>query len=437
MADGEGWNSCACGAPSGSASGDAASGDGSSDATIGGGDAQSDGPGVGGGAEDATAMTDGITSSDATPTYGIDASIDASPSVDASVSGTDAAFLRDAVAEASDASSDSGDAGEGAQRCNETGVCYCFNLASIGLGGHTGAQAGTGGTDNTEAFISFLNNQSNVGAVQATQVGCGDDVGCTSPAKPTLSAEFLSQYDVLIFQWMANSVYPVTMKGTSYGYTGDPALMGGGYWTFSADELAALTTWVNAGGGVIVLSGYDYCPGNTGCTAGAADEIGPANQILGAVTDISYTATNTFETVETGNAEYCLGDSNPVAGWAQTLGNGMPDPLGENITEVGAFYGRTIVPGPKAIVDCTSGGTIAAVHEDVGKGHVYVYTSDWVTYTSQWNPSPQPAGYCSLDGSPDPAVQFVYQVPQFWYNAISYASQATTCPFTITGTIPH
>jgi len=334
----------------------------------------------------------------------------------------------------SSASGDDDGAAARPPRCNDAGMCTCFNIASLGLGGHTGAQAGTGGTDNTEAFVEFLNTESSAGAVQ---LGCGNDVGCTSAAKPTLSAAFLAQYDVLIFQWMANSVYPVTMKGTSYGYTGDPALMGGGYWTFSADELAALTTWVNAGGGVIVLSGYDYCPGNTGCTAGAADEIGPANQILGAVTDISYTATNTFETVETGNAEYCLGDSNPVAGWAQTLGNGMPDPLGENITEVGAFYGRTIVPGPKAIVDCTSGGTIAAVHEDVGKGHVYVYTSDWVTYTSQWNPSPQPAGYCSLDGSPDPAVQFVYQVPQFWYNAISYASQATTCPFTITGTIPH
>jgi hypothetical protein len=55
-------------------------------------------------------MTDGIVSSDATPTYASDVSIDASPSVDASVSGTDAAFLRDAIADASDASFDSGDA---------------------------------------------------------------------------------------------------------------------------------------------------------------------------------------------------------------------------------------------------------------------------------------------------------------------------------------
>ncbi len=336
------------------------------------------------------------------------------------------------VGSASSSSSDDGGIPR-PPRCNDAGACTCFNVASLGLGGHTGAQAGTGGTDNTEAFIAFMNTESSAGAVQ---LGCGNDVGCTSAAKPTLSAAFLAQYDVLIFQWMANSVYPVTMKGTSYGYTGDPALMGGGYWTFSADELAALKTWVQGGGGVIVLSGYDYCPGNTGCTAGSSGEIGPANQIVQALTDIMYTATNTFDTVETGNAEYCLGDSNPVAGWAATLGNGMPDVLGENITEVGAFYGRTIVPGPNAIVDCSSGGTIAAVHEDVGKGHVYVYTDEWVTYTSQWNPNPQPAGYCSTDGSPDPAVQFAYQVPQFWENAIAYASEATMCHFMIQGTIP-
>ena len=121
------------------------------------------------------------------------------------------------VGSASSSSSDDGGIPR-PPRCNDAGACTCFNVASLGLGGHTGAQAGTGGTDNTEAFIAFMNTESSAGAVQ---LGCGNDVGCTSAAKPTLSAAFLAQYDVLIFQWMANSVYPVTMKGTSYGYTGE------------------------------------------------------------------------------------------------------------------------------------------------------------------------------------------------------------------------
>jgi hypothetical protein len=176
---------------------------------------------------------------------------------------------------------------------------------------------------------------------------------------------------------------------------------------------------------MIVLSWYDY----------SAGEINPANQILGAVSSIQYTSEDTFGTVLTGNAAYCLGDTDPVTVWAQA-----PDILGENITEVGAFHGRGITAPSPAVVDCNNAiFGVCAAHQDVGSGHVYAYTDEWITYTSQWNPAVQPAGYCSLDGSTangdSPAVQFAYQVPQFWYNAIRYAAQATTCPFTLTGAI--
>jgi len=316
-------------------------------------------------------------------------------------------------------SGSSSDSGARPQRCDAQGMnCTCFNIASIGIGGQTGAQAGTtSAKDNVQAFLSYLNSASSIGIAQ---LGCSTDAGCMSPTKPTLTAAFLGQYDVIIFQWMANSIV-VNPKG---GYDGV------GYWTWGADELAALKTWVNGGGGMIVLSGY------------ANDnmmnlEINPANQLLGAVSGIQFAPSDTFGAVETGNASYCLGDSDPATGWSATT------PLGENITEVGAFHGKTVVPGPMSIVDCKDpvNGVLAA-HEDLGKGHVYAYGDEWVTYTSQWDPPPgQPAGYCSLDGSTAngdvPAVQVAYQVPQFWENAISYASQATMCPFHIPNTIPR
>jgi hypothetical protein len=307
-------------------------------------------------------------------------------------------------------------------RCDANGMnCSCFNVASLGYGGHTGSQLGMGGTDNTEDFINYLNAQS---SALFAQVGCGTDIGCTNPDKPNFAdGSFLPNYDVLIFQWMAGSLTPVmSSAGTTEGY------QGANYWNFSQDELNALKAWVMAGGGVIILSGYDY----------SSDELTPTNQVLTALTDLSYTATDTYGMTETGNAEYCLGDSDPVTGWAAA-----PDKLGANITAVGAFHGRTIqVPtGSKAVVDCQDNTFgVCAVHEDVGNGHVYVYTDEWVTYTSQWNPPTQPATYCSLDGSTAngdfPAVEAAYQVPQFWANAISYAAQATMCQFTITGTMP-
>ena len=71
-----------------------------------------------------------------------------------------------------------------------------------------------------------------------------------------------------------------------------------------------------------------------------------------------------------------------------------------------------------------------AAHEDVGQGHVFAYADEWVTYTSQ-SFGIDAGGNCA-----DASANVVYQVPQFWYNAISYASQATQCPFMLTGRSP-
>jgi hypothetical protein len=265
-----------------------------------------------------------------------------------------------------------------AQRCDDAGKCTCFNIASIGLPGHTGFQ----GTDNTSAFTDYLNMESSA-SVDMVQM------------KPTLNAAFLAKYDVLIFQWLVDGV-----SGSN----------GTGYWTFGADELAALKTWVQGGGGIITLSGYDA----------SSQEVVPLNQVVGAVTDMSYGTADVLGTVSTSN--YCLGESDPLGGWVQTT------PLGKHITEVGAFHGRPINPG-KATVDCTDGTDVYAAHEDVGMGHVFAYTDEWVTYTSQWFGID--AGASCVDASPAAA----YQVPQFWYNAITYASQATQCPFMLAGPI--
>jgi hypothetical protein len=335
------------------------------------------------------------------------------------------------------------------QRCEDAGSCTCFNVASLGYGGATGTSFGsnTAGTDTTQAFLAYLRVASSAGFVQ---LGCGGDTGCPSAAKPTLTADFLAQYDVLLFQWMSNGLTEVDGTGTPISQSGGkPAGFRGdvnGYWTFSPAELSALKDWVNGGGGIITLSGYDWSSG----------EIAPTNQVLGAVTDIQYVATDTFGATENGNNYYCLGDSNMVTGFAPA-----PDVLGENITAIGAFHGRAITTGSDAgvQVDCLQGGVVCAAHQDVGKGHVYAYTDDWITYTRQWNPNPQPlpdpnvCGSCSclVDASADlfnstscgmtgptcPAAQVMYQVPQFWYNAISYASQATMCPFALTGAIPR
>ncbi len=266
------------------------------------------------------------------------------------------------------------------QRCDDAGRCTCFNIASIGLPGHTGFQ---NGMDSTTAFTDYLNAQSSANVDMYT-------------TRPTLDADFLAKYDVLIIQWLVD------------GVSGED---GTGYWTFSADEVQALDTWVKAGGGLITLSGYDA----------QTQEVTPLNQLVQGTTDMSYGTADVLGTVSTSN--YCLGESDPLGGWVQST------PVGKYITEVGAFHGRPITAGPKAVVDCTDGSNVYAAHEDVGQGHVFAYADEWVTYTSQWF-GIDAGGNCA-----DASANVVYQVPQFWYNAISYASQATQCPFTLAGPI--
>lgn len=339
-----------------------------------------------------------------------------------------------------DGSSDTGTDGARESRCDDAGRCTCFNVASLGYGGSTGAQSGSGGTDNTRAFLSYLNVQS---STQAIQLGCGTDTGCSSPAEPAFDAAFLAHYDVLILQWMANSLHTVTISGSLFGFTGAAALGGGGYWSFTQAQLDAIKAWVSAGGGLIVLSGYDFCPNATystmcGTTTG---EIGPSNQILqGIGSGMAYTAADTYGATETGNGFACLGFSNAVTGWTAA-----PDIPGEHIMQVGAFHGRGISTGSNSVIDCTNSTYgVCAAHEDIGAGHVYVFTDEWMTYTSQWNPSPQIATYCLEDAGlinpvgcngPCSAPQVYYQGPQFWYNALSYASQATGCAFALSGAI--
>jgi hypothetical protein len=307
-------------------------------------------------------------------------------------------------------------------RCNSMGNCQCFNVASIGHGGVTGAQSGTGGMDNTGVFVSFLNGNSSAAVDQFT-----------ARNSFTFNADFLGKYDVIIVQWLSDSRTASPTGG----------FLGGNYWTFSSDEINAVKTWLQNGGGMIFLTGYD---------ANITGEVGAVNPLLQAVSDMSYNADDVLGAVEKGNGALCLGDSEPLANWS-----GQP-PVAGGITFIGAFHGHSIKAGSNATVDNKDPITDAvyAAHENVGNGSVYVYCDEWVTYTSQWDPNPQPANYCLPEaglpplsdptsmnlgscqgGQACPAVQVAYQTAQFWANGLSYASRATACPVQVAGVTPR
>jgi hypothetical protein len=266
-------------------------------------------------------------------------------------------------------------------KCDDAGHCSCMNIASIGKPGHYGA-----GNDNTDAFTGWLNTQSSASV----------DMYMT---KPMITPAFLANYDVLIIQWLTDS-------------------NSGPYWTFAASEVTALKAWVDAGGGLVTLSGYDS----------SSQEVTPLNQIL-SFTDISYNMDDVLGACNGNSLCYCWGNSVPLSGWGATV-------IGQNITQVGAFHGHSI-NAASATVDCPNPGstTAFAVHETVGSGHVVAFADEWVTYTSQWlGTSSATTGTMFTDPN-NPCYQKsaaqVFQVPQFWYNVLKFAASATHCKFTI------
>ncbi len=307
-------------------------------------------------------------------------------------------------------------------RCNSMGNCQCFNVASIGHGGVTGAQSGSGGMDNTTAFVAFLNGNSSA-AVDTF----------TTRSSFTFNNDFLAKYDVIIVQWLSDSR---TVNPTG-------GFLGGSYWTFTSDELAAVKTWVQNGGGMIFLTGYD---------ANITGEVGAVNPLLAAVSDMSYNADDVLGAVEMGNGALCLGDSQPLPNWS------LQPPIGAGISFIGAFHGHSIKAGSNAVIDNQDPVTDAvyAAHENLGNGSVFAYCDEWVTYSSQWDPVPEPATYClpeaglpslsdptsaklasCMGGQACPAVQTAYQTAQFWANGLAYASRATACPVQVQGVTPR
>jgi len=261
----------------------------------------------------------------------------------------------------------------------------------------------TGDNGDTQSFIDWLNNQSNASVDTYT-------------TKPAITANFLAPYNVLVFQWLAD--VPCTSGPCDAS----------SYWQFSQDEVNALQTWVNAGGGIVTMSGYES----------SSSEINPINTIL-SFTEMQYGPDDVLGTCELfdGGADslcYCNEGTVPLGPpWAAT-------PIGTDITSVGAFHGRPVLAkGPDTVIDIEDAKYVYAAHQAIGQGHVFVFTDEWVTYSSQWLTVGGDGGGGIQYGNPyDPCYQRssgqIFQVPQFWYNAITYVASADSCVFTITQT---
>jgi hypothetical protein len=263
------------------------------------------------------------------------------------------------------------------------GDATCARIGMFGRPPSYGAMQG--GADNTDALRDWLN----------AHVKAGTTVDVVTTDTP-ITSELLGRYDIVILQALEQRE-------------------GGPYWNFSAAELATFESWVRGGGAVIALTGY----------GAQAAEVNPTNQLL-AFTGMAYNTDDAFATCPD-NCCYCAGSSIPVHGWH------ADHPIAANISAVGAFHGRTIQAGDAALV-ASEGAAVYGATKELDAGRVFLFFDEWVTYSSQWTQATGAGGF-----TPDASCSDVnnvcygrtpadgYQVPQFWYNALKWATGNATC----------
>jgi len=299
--------------------------------------------------------------------------------------------------------------------CDAAGKCTCLHLALLGT--LTSAAA----DPDTTAFTTWLADSSKGSAI-ATNV----------PTKPTVDAAFLAKYDILL---VAN------VNG----------------WNFSADEKAAVQKWVGDGGGIITLTGFTSTAtesaatsqlisfaglGYTGTTEAqyAAPASGEKSPVYykGGTVDLKLCMNyNGGTTTGPQHAQPFI--TTPIKFTPQT---GTLEKLTANLDYVGAFIGWPVTAPADATVvakDPVTGGNMAVAKEYNGKGRIFAFGDEWVTFSNEWEQTGTPSNTqmdmynpCWVPASGNAAgffhsVKTLYQTKQFWYNAINWVAPPNAC----------
>jgi len=288
------------------------------------------------------------------------------------------------------------------------GVCTCLRLALLGT------LDSSANNKDTQPFIDWLNGNSN-GTATVTMV----------TSKPTIDAEFLGNYDILLVANVNN-------------------------WSFSAAEKAAVARWSKeTGGGIIALTGFTSNNTEPGATSQLIEFSGirfqqPKTAENGQPKPVYYKggSTDLKNCLSwTGGSEAII--TTPVKFQPQT---GNLAKLTLELDYVGAYIGWAVSAPSNATVvatDPVSGSPIAVALEVDAAGRVFAWGDEWVIFANQWLPLGNPHNQQMDQHNPcwQPpvgaeagffhSVRSLYQTKQFWYDAINWAAPPNECNFIV------
>ena len=208
------------------------------------------------------------------------------------------------------------------------GICDCLRL---GLFGKSGGLA-------EENFQIWLKDRGAAVTVFADE--------------PTLSPALFAQVDIMIMGWLSR--------------------------TYTAEEGLALRTWIEAGGGVMMMNGYSGDP---------EIAVAPYNVVL---------------------ADMGLAFHGPLLNSVVTEWTDHPVAAGLNaVNFIGGYWIGPLPNMPDAAVPIASmGGDTVAVAHTRGAGRMVIWGDEWIKYDSEWM-------------TPD--------VPNLWVNIFNYIGPTSIC----------
>jgi hypothetical protein len=231
------------------------------------------------------------------------------------------------------------------------GVCDCIKIATLGVPGTWGQG---------DVFGAWLSARSTNGA--------------TSLGSQTLTTTLLSKYDIVIVQ-------NVNAKSPSDN-------TGGVGRAYAAAEVSALSSFVNARGGLMTMTGFSD-----------PTELSNVNSLLGSF-GLNY---GSRQILQKSNGATTV----PVTTW-------FAHPTSAGVTAVGVDNGYESQSAQNlGTVVASQGGYVVGRALQSGSGRVFQWGDEWITYNSEWTQHPD------------------YQVQLFWLNIIKWLTPPNYCQVAI------
>ncbi len=235
------------------------------------------------------------------------------------------------------------------------GICDCLQVVTLGERISKGASQ-----SDTTAFVGWLQG---LGSLPPREVH-----------NRVLTPVDLAGADVVVVQNIADKIY-------------------------SSAELQILNDFVAGGGGVMTMAGY----------SGSDADANNVNNLLKRLQAPYY------DSAGRGPGLWNSGQEGSVS----ITGFTPAHPISTNVNAVGVYYGYPVTGGPTDSLTVASDGLgIVGKTSTLGKGKVFVWADEWITFSSDWTQRP------------------TYSVPNFWANTMKFLSPDGECKVEIPKVVP-